>query len=74
MQTFSPFLDSNNDSNLKPKDVEKIKKEWKGKRCALDQDASVVQDMVQIIDDERITVNNELAYVIDLTKNSDDDD
>ena len=43
-----------------------MKKEWKGKRCVLDQDTSVVKDMVQIIDDESIVVKNELAHVIDL--------
>ena len=30
--------------------------------------------MVQIIDNESVVVKNELAYVIDLTKNSDDND
>ena len=58
---------------LKLKDIEK-KKEWKGKRCILDQDTSIVKDMVQIIDDESIVVKDELAYVIDLIQNSDDND
>ena len=66
--------DSNNNVDLKLKDIEKMKKDWKGKRCVLNQDTSVVKDMAQIIDNESIVIKNELAYVIDLSKNSDNDD
>ena len=71
---LSLLSDSNNDIDLKLKDIEKMKKDWKGKRCVLDQDTPVAKDMAQIIGNESIVVKNELAYVIDLSKNSDDDD
>ena len=51
-----------------------MKKEWKGKRCELDQDTSVVKDIAQVIEDENIVVKDELAYVIYLTQNSQNND
>ena len=71
---LSLLSDSNNDVDLKLKDIEKMKKDWKGERCALDQDTPVAKDMAQIIGNKSIVVKNKLAYVIDLPKNSDDDD
>ena len=62
------------DCDLKLKDIEKMKKEHKGKRCVLDQDKSVVQDIAKVIEDENIVVKDEFVCVIDLTQNFHDND
>ena len=51
--------------------IEKMKKHVKGKRCVLDQDASVVTNLVPLMeeDDEYDFINKEKAFVIDLDEN-----
>ena len=41
-------------SDLKLKDIEKFKREIKSKRCALDQDNSIVRELVDMIDYENV--------------------
>ena len=62
------YLLSDNDYDLKLKEIENMKQEWKGKRRALDQDVSVVKDVAQMLDDESVFVKDNLAHVIDLIK------
>ena len=42
--------DSDECNELKLKDVEKTKKSVKGKRCVLDQDTKILQQMVNVMD------------------------
>ena len=56
------------DEELKLHDIEKMKKHTKGKRCAMDQDFSLVKEMTKVI----IDVDAEIAATrkrnIEITK------
>ena len=60
--------------DLKLKDIEKMKKECKGKRRVLDQDKSVIKDISMFVEDEKIVIKDELVCAIDLTPNFYNDD
>ena len=52
-------------------EIEKMKKQHEGKRCALDQDTNVVTNLVSLLeeDDEYDFIKKEKVSVIDLEKN-----
>ena len=43
---------------LRLKDIEKMKKEIKGKRCVLDQGKGVITKLVSLLDDEHDSCDN----------------
>ena len=51
--------------------IEKMKKETKGKRCMLDQDASVIATLVSLLEDDADyeIVKEKDHFVVDLEKN-----
>ena len=51
--------DSDECDELKLMDVEKMKKSVKGKRCVLDQDANIVQQIVNAMDEENVVAKTE---------------
>ena len=63
--SYAALLSDNNINkvNLKLQDIEKMKKEVKNKRCAMDQDYSLVKRMaevIEIVDDNDCKKTNDI--------------
>ena len=47
-----------------------MKREIKSKRCVLDQDKSIVRELIDMIDDDKFVTKEEKNFVIDLTEDN----
>ena len=55
-------------SDLKPKEIAKMKRDIKGKRFVLEKDNYIPRKVVDMIGDEKVVTKEEKNFVIDLTK------
>ena len=64
----SSYLTLLNDSNvdLKLNEIEKMKKDVKGKRCALEQDTGIVNNLVNLLEEDKDFVQNTKVILVDV--------
>ena len=62
------YLTLLNDANadLKLNEIEKMKKDVKGKRCALEQDTSVVNNLVNLLEEDKDFDQNTKVILVDV--------
>ena len=67
--SYLSLVDEDN-SDIKLHDIEKMKKDYKYKRCVLEQDKAIANKMASMIDVENVVVKPEKDHVIDLIDDS----